>query len=49
MAYVVMETVAGTPAEIAGNWDSVSADINRVAEVSVLPRLPEVHSLGRFS
>ena len=48
MAYVVVATVAGTPAaEIAE--DLVSADINRVAELSVVPRLPKVLGLGRFS
>lgn len=48
MAYVVVAgTVAGTPAEIAE--DPVSADINRVAELSVVPRLPKVLGLGRFS
>lgn len=48
MAYVVVATVAETPAaEIAE--DPVSADINRVAELSVVPRLPKVLGLGRFS
>ena len=47
MAYVVVATVAGTPAEIAE--DPVSADINRVAELSVVLRLPKVLGLGRFS
>ena len=48
MAYVVVAaTVAGTPAEIAE--DPVSADINRVVELSVVPRLPKVLGLGRFS